>query len=57
MKIYLTLLMSLFLVMQSHARLMQVWSYDMLNDKATLIVLATPTKVAETSELNHFLFK
>ena len=51
MKIYLTLFMSLFLVVQSHARLMHIWSYDMLNDKATLIVVATPTRVVETSEL------
>ena len=51
MKTYLTLLMSLFFVFESQARLMQAWSYDMLNDKATLIVVAIPTKVVETSEL------
>lgn len=43
--------MSLFFVFESHARLFQALSYDMLNDKATLIVVAIPTKVAETSEL------
>jgi hypothetical protein len=51
MKTYITLLMSLCLVLESHARLKQFWSYDSLNDKATLVVVATPTKVAETSEL------
>ena len=52
MKTYLILLTSLFLVYESHARLMpQSLSYDMLNDKATLIVIAIPTKVTETSEL------
>jgi hypothetical protein len=51
MKIYLTLLMSLCLVLQSHARLTQALDYDIQNDKATLVVIATPTKVAETSEL------
>jgi len=33
---------------------MQVWTYDMLNDKAALVVIATPTKVVETSELMVF---
>src|SRR5471030_1745900 len=51
MKTYLTLLFSLCLVLESHARLMRAWTYDMLNDQATLVVIATPTKVAETSEL------
>jgi hypothetical protein len=43
--------MSLCLVLESHARPIQGGTYDMLNDKATLIVIATPTKVVETSEL------
>lgn len=30
---------------------MQAWTYDMLNDQATLVVIATPTKVTETTEL------
>jgi hypothetical protein len=51
MKTCLTLLMSLCLVLESHARLMQAWSCDTLNDKATLVVIATPTSVVETSEL------
>jgi len=51
MKIYLTLLMSLCLVLESHARPSQGLDYDTQNDKATLVVIATPTKVAETSEL------
>jgi hypothetical protein len=50
MKTYLTLLTSLFLVFQSYARLMRIWTFDTLNDKATLIVIAIPTKVVETSE-------
>jgi hypothetical protein len=52
MKICLTFLMSLCLVFESHARLKQSWSYDTLNDKATLVVIATPTKVTATSELS-----
>ena len=51
MKFYLTLLMSLCLVPELHARIKQFWSYDKLTDKATLIVIATPTEVAETAEL------
>lgn len=47
----LALLTSLFLVFQSHARLLEAWTYDALNDKATLVVVATPVEVAETSEL------
>ena len=54
MKTYLTLLAWTFIVFQSHARLMQIWTYDMLNDKAALVVIATPTKVVETSELMVF---
>jgi hypothetical protein len=30
---------------------MPAWSCDMLNGKATLVVIATPTNVVETSEL------
>lgn len=30
---------------------MESWSYDKLNEKATLIVVVIPTKVVETSEL------
>jgi hypothetical protein len=51
MKIYLTLLMSLCLVLESHGRLVQALDYDTQNDKATLVVIATPTEVTETSEL------
>jgi hypothetical protein len=51
MKTYLTLLTSLLLAFEADARLMQVATFDTLNDKATLIVIATPTKVVETSEL------
>jgi hypothetical protein len=50
MKKYLVVLMALFLALELHARLAQHWSYDDLNDKATLIVIATPTKVTATSE-------
>ena len=51
MKIYLTLLMSLCLVFASHARLTEGLPYDAQTDKAALVVIATPTTVAETSEL------
>ena len=50
MKIYLVFLMALSLGFQSHARLTRSWSYDQLNDEATLIVIATPTNVTATSE-------
>lgn len=49
--IVLTLLTALCLAFESHARLIQGGTYDALNDKATLIVIAIPTKVVETSEL------
>lgn len=39
------------LVLELHARLKQSWNYDSLNEKATLVVIATPTKTAVTSEL------
>jgi hypothetical protein len=42
MKTYFTFLIALFLVLESQAR---------LNDAATLVVVATPTKVGEISEL------
>ena len=51
MKTYLTLLMALCFAFVSHARLMQWWPYDAQMDKAALVVIATPTTVAETSEL------
>jgi hypothetical protein len=51
MKIYLTLLISLFITLDSQARLKQFWSYETLTDKATVVVIATPTKTEETSEL------
>ena len=50
MKIHLTVLVALLLAFDSQARLKQFWNYDMLNDQATLVVVATPTKVEETSE-------
>lgn len=50
MKTFLILLTALFLVFQSHARLMRYWTYQQLNDEATVIVVATPTKVTPTSE-------
>ena len=51
MKTYLTFLMSLCLVLESHARLTMGLDYNEQNNKATLVVIATPTKIAETSEL------
>src|ERR1039457_6949504 len=51
MKTYLILLMSLCLVLESHARALPNLTYDDQNRKAVLIVIATPTKVTETSEL------
>src|SRR5713101_1627447 len=50
MKKHLALLLALFLGLELHARIHQAWSYDALNDKATLIVIATPTKVTATPE-------
>jgi len=50
MKTFFTLLLLLSLGFESHARLKQFWSYDSLNDQATLVVIATPIKTAETSE-------
>jgi hypothetical protein len=49
--IIVTLLLSLCLVVESHARLVQAWSYDRLNDKATLVGVAIPTKVVQTFEI------
>ncbi len=51
MKIHLTWLLSLCLALESHARLMQALDYDRQNDQATLVVIATPTEVTETSEV------
>jgi hypothetical protein len=51
MKTYLILLMTFCLVFASHARLTEGLPYDAQNDKAALVVIATPTTVAETSEL------
>src|ERR1041384_7841212 len=50
MKKYLTVLMALFLALGLQARIHQAWSYAALNGKATLIVIATPTKVTATPE-------
>ena len=49
MKTYFTLLTSLFLVIEAHAIPTQAWTYDMLNDKATLLVIAVPTNVIYSS--------
>jgi hypothetical protein len=51
MKIYFAVFLSLCFVLESPARLLQVLNYDQQNDKATLVVIATPTAVAGTSEL------
>jgi hypothetical protein len=51
MKTSLTLMVALCFAFVSHARLMQWWPYDVQMEKAALVVIATPTKVAETSEL------
>src|ERR1039458_4524427 len=51
MKTYLVLLTSLCLVFVSRARLTEGLPYDAQADKATLVVIATPTTVTETSEL------
>jgi hypothetical protein len=51
MKTLLTLLISLFVLAEAHARIHRFWSYDALNTNATLVVVATPTNVSETSEV------
>jgi hypothetical protein len=51
MKIQLALLMSLCFVFGAQARLLNVLPYDAQTDKADLVVVATPTAVAETSEV------
>jgi hypothetical protein len=51
MKTYITLLMALCLVLESHARFTEELPYAEQTDKATLVVIATPTSVSETSEL------
>ena len=50
MKPYLAFLIALCFGLKSQARIMTGWNYDGLNDKATLVVIATPTKVATTTE-------
>jgi hypothetical protein len=50
MKTFLILLTALTLWLESEARIMHSWTYQQLTDEATLIVVATPTKVALTSE-------
>jgi hypothetical protein len=50
MKIYLTFLIALCFGSNIQARLIQNWSYDMLNANATLVVIATPATVSETTE-------
>src|SRR5436190_17399761 len=50
MKKNLAVLMVLFLAVGLHARIHKAWSYAELNEHATLIVIATPTKVTATSE-------
>jgi len=42
--------MALFFAIGLHARIHKAWSYAELNDQATLIVIATPTKVTATSD-------
>ena len=42
--------MALFLGLELQARITRGWTYQQLNDEATLIVIATPTKVTPTSE-------
>jgi hypothetical protein len=51
MKTCLTLLLALCFAFVAHARLTLGLPYDAQMDKATLVVIATPTAVAETSEL------
>jgi hypothetical protein len=51
MKTYLALVMALCFAFVSHARLTQGMPYDVQTDKATLVVIATPTTVAKTLEL------
>src|SRR5207245_1659205 len=50
MKTKLTLLILLSLGLECPARISTAWNYDQLNEKATLIVIATPTKVSATDE-------
>jgi hypothetical protein len=56
MKIYLTLLMFLCLSLEAKARVYPSWydDYDSLNDKATLVVIATPTTVGTNTEKTSF---
>ncbi len=50
MKPYLTYLMALCFGLESQAHIITVWSYDSLDEKATFVAIATPTKVATTTE-------
>ncbi len=49
MKTYLTLLISLGLVFISYSRSVILYSFDELADKATVVVIATPTTVTATT--------
>jgi len=51
MKTFLALLICLFAVAEARARIHRFWSYDDLATNATLVVVATPTNVTETSEV------
>jgi len=56
MKIHLTLLIFLCLSLEAKARMYPSWydDYDSLNDKATLVVIATPTTVGTNTEKTSF---
>jgi len=51
MKTLLALLISVFVVAEAQARIHRFWSYDDLATNATLVVVATSTSVADTSEV------
>jgi hypothetical protein len=50
MRPYFAILMALCFGFESQARIMTGWTYDSLNDKATFVAIATPTKVMTTTE-------
>jgi hypothetical protein len=52
MKTLLAFIVTMGLVLDSDARLKQSWNYQTLKEKATLVVLATPTNVTETAEVS-----
>ena len=56
MKIYFTLLSLLCLSLEAQAHMYPGWysDYDSLNDKATLVVIATPTTVGTNTEKTSF---